>query len=250
MLVPRALPDQSDAAVATDPCSWWSSDHHEGRIIVKKTTKVYAGAGGALMLASLALAGGLANANAADTSSKQASGVHLHAHLNPLNNSGARGNSDVVFHGHRAHVDVDAYRLARNLPHAEHIHFGAEARHECPSVFDDRNGDFRLNTTDGLPAYGPIRKSLTTRGDTSPDSALAVTRFPTAPKGAIHYDRRINFSSAAVARAIRTGKGVIVIHGIDYNNNGKYDFKSAGRSDLDRRLPAEATDPALCGVLR
>jgi hypothetical protein len=87
-------------------------------------------------------------------------------------------------------------------------------------------------------------------GDTSPDSALAVDRFPTAPRGAVHYDRRINFSSAAVARAIKSGKGVIEIHGIDYNNNGKYYFKSASKSDLDPSLPAEATDPALCGVLR
>jgi hypothetical protein len=214
---------------------------------MKKTTRAYAGAGGVALLASLALAGSLGNANA-DTSS-QASGAELHAHLDPLNNSGTRGNADVVFHGLRAHVDLDAYGLARNLPHAEHIHFGAEARHECPSVFDDTNGDFRLNTSEGLPAYGPIKKSLTTKGDTSPASALAVDRFPTAPKGAIHYDRRINFSAAAVARAIKNGKGVIVIHGIDYNDNGKYDFASAGKSDLDPTLPAEATDPALCGVI-
>ena len=40
----------------------------------------------------------------------------------------------------------------------------------------------------------------------------------------------------------------MVIHGIDYNHNGKYDF-SAGKSDLDPSLPAEATDPAACGVL-
>jgi hypothetical protein len=203
----------------------------------------------AALLASMALAGSLASANA-DTSSSEADGAHLHAHLNPLNNAGTRGNSDVVVNGLRAHVDIDAYGLARNLPHAEHIHFGAEARHECPSVFDDKNGDFRLSTTEGAPAYGPIKASLTTKGDTSPASALAVDRFPTAPKGAIHYNRSIDFSSAAVARAIKNGKGVIVIHGIDYNNNGTYDFMSAGKSDLDPSLPAEATDPALCGVLR
>ena len=216
---------------------------------MKNATKVYAGAGGALMLASIALSGSYVTANA-DSSSTQASGVHLDAHLNPLNNSGTRGHSDVEFHGRHAHVDIDAYGLARNLPHAEHIHFGADARHECPNVFDDANGDFRLTTSDGAAAYGPIKKSLTTRGDTSPASALAVDRFPTAPQGAIHYDRSITFSSAAVAHAIKNGKGVIVIHGIDYNDNGKYDFKSAGKSDLDPKLPAEATDPALCGVLR
>jgi hypothetical protein len=216
---------------------------------MKKTTRAYVGAGSALLLASMVLAGTLASADA-DTSSQRSSGAHLHAHLNPLNNAGTRGKADVVFHGRRAHVHIDAYGLARNLPHAEHLHFGADARHECPSVFDDTNGDFRLTTTEGAPAYGPIKKSLTTRGDTSPASALAVDRFPTAPGGAIHYDRNITFNSAAVARAIKHGKGVIVIHGVDYNNNGKYDFASAGKSDLDPSLPAEATDPALCGVLR
>jgi hypothetical protein len=215
---------------------------------MKKSTRAYAGAGSVALLASLALAGSLGNANA-DTS-KEASGGELHAHLDPLNNSGTRGNAEVVVNGLRAHVDLNAYGFAPNLPHAEHIHFGAEARHECPSVFDDTNRDFRLNTSEGLPAYGPIVASLTTKGDTSPASALAVNRFPTAPRGAIHYDRSINFSAAAVARAIKNGKGVIVIHGIDYNNNGKYDFASAGKSDLDPTLPAEATDPALCGVLR
>jgi hypothetical protein len=33
-------------------------------------------------------------------------------------------------------------------------------------------------------------------------------------------------------------------------HNGRYDFKSAGKSDLDPSLPAEVTDPALCGVNR
>ena len=91
--------------------------------------------------------------------------------------------------------------------------------------------------------------SLTTRGDTSPASALAVDRFSTAPKGKIHYHRVIT-TSKAVSRAISRGEGVLVIHGVDYNNNGKYDFASAGASELDPNLPAEATDPAVCGVLR
>jgi hypothetical protein len=106
-------------------------------------------------------------------------------------------------------------------------------------VFDNTNNDFRLTTTEGAPAYGPIKKSLTTRGDTSPASALAVNRFPTAPRGAIHYNRTINFHAKAVARGIKNGKGVIVIHGIDYSQNGKYDFHSAGKSDLDPSLPAD-----------
>ena len=37
---------------------------------------------------------------------------------------------------------------------------------------------------------------------------------------------------------------------MDYNGNGMYDFDSAGASELDPSLPAEATDPAVCGVLK
>ena len=35
----------------------------------------------------------------------------------------------------------------------------------------------------------------------------------------------------------------------DANGNGSYDFDGAGASELDAGLPAEATDPAVCGVL-
>ena len=123
---------------------------------------------------------------------------------------------------------------------------------ECPDwcIYIDSHKETIPATTEGAPAYGPVITSLTITGDTSPASVLAVDRFPTAPRGAIHYDRSINFNSRAVARAIKHGKGVIVIHGVDYNHNGTYDFASAGKSDLDPSLPAEATDPALCGVLR
>jgi hypothetical protein len=89
--------------------------------------------------------------------------------------------------------------------------------------------------------------SLTTRGDTSPESVLAVDRYPAAQR--LDYARRITFDSGAVARAVRGGRGVVVIHGVDYNGNGEYDFES-GASDLDASLPAEATDPAVCAVLR
>ena len=218
---------------------------------MNRRSKIYTGLSSVALVGSLAVAG-VAGTGAASASNAASSGggAHLHAQLNPLNNSGAFGNSDVRFRGTKAHVDIDAYRLLKGMPHAQHIHFGKEARHECPTAFDDKNNDFRLTTTDGAPAYGPIRKSLTTKGDYSPASALAVKRFPTANKGQEHYDRTINFSGDALRRAIKNGKGVVVIHGLDYNGNGKYDFRAAGKSELDPSLPAEATDPAVCGVLK
>lgn len=206
--------------------------------------------GGGLALAAVAgLVAGLGATGSTATASPFEPGIQTKANLVSLNNSGVRGISEVTVDGRRLDVSVDARRLVREMPHAQHIHFGAKARHECPTVRDDDNGDFRLNTAEGLPAYGPVRVSLTKRGDTSADSTLAVKRYPTAPNGEIHYDREIT-TTDRIARGIRRGNAVVVIHGADYNHNKRYDFDSAGKSELDPALPAEATDPVACGVLR
>ena len=213
--------------------------------------KTKTAAGGAALFASAALAATLIPGSAvAHGNDDGARPEAAHARLNSLNNSGATGRAEVHAGFRRLHIEVDARGVVKGLPHAMHIHFGAEARHECPTAaMDDSNRDFRLTTSEGVPAYGPVRVSLTTTGDTSPASALAVDRFATAPRGQIHYDRTTK-TQRQVVRAIQHGKAVVVIHGVDYNGNGRYDFESAGRSDLDPSLPAEATDPATCGVLR
>lgn len=211
--------------------------------------KLSAAIGGLVLAGSLG-AVGMQAGNATEAARVASGPVQLDATLNPLNDSGATGHVNVRFDGRKAHVEIDARRLAKGLPHAQHLHFGADARNECPSVFDDDNNDHRLNVAEGVPAYGPILKSLTTSGDTSPKSGLAVDRFPTTPKGVEDYERTIKFAPGAVLRAIKGGKGVIVIHGVDHNGNGVYDFDGAGASELAPSVPAEATDPALCGVLR
>lgn len=201
---------------------------------------------------SLSVVGGVAistGMSAANTTSGAAGSTGTHAALRPLNNAAASGQAQVVVSGNNLQVVLQARRLLKGMPHAQHIHFGAQARNECPNVRDDDNHDHRINTVEGIPAYGPVRVSLTKRGDTSPDSTLAVNRFPTAPEGKVAYSRTISVSDR-LAERIAAGKAVIVVHGIDYNRNGKYDFRAAGASELDPSLPAEATDPALCGVLR
>jgi hypothetical protein len=213
--------------------------------------KLYAGLGGMLLAGTVGVVGIQASsATESDKTRTSARAVTLDANLTSLNDSGATGKAHVEFKGRKAHVRIDARRLAKGLPHAQHLHFGADARNECPNVFDDANNDLRINVAEGVPDYGPILKSLTTKGDTSPRSGLAINRFPTTPKGVEKYERTISFAPGAVTRAIKGGKGVIVIHGVDHNGNGTYDFEGAGASELDPTLPAEATDPALCGVLR
>jgi hypothetical protein len=171
------------------------------------------------------------------------------ANLAPVALNGVTGSGTAMasVHGTTLTVTMAADGLLADAPHAAHIHFGAEARHECPTATDDTSGDGTLNTTEGGPAYGGIVVSLTKTGDTSPASGLAVDRFDTAPGGKIAYQRGSIEVAPEVAQAIVDGKSVVVIHGVDHDGNGTY--SGATPSDLDPSLPTEATDPALCGVL-
>lgn len=171
------------------------------------------------------------------------------ANLQPVALSGvdASGTAMVQVSGTRITVTMAATGLLPDNPHAAHIHFSDEALHECPVAGDDTDGSGTLNTTEGDPAYGAVQVSLTTTGDTSADSVLAVDRFDTAPGGDISYERGSIDVAPEIATAIAAGESVLVVHGVDYNDTGKYDGKA--KSDLDPKLPTEATDPALCGVL-
>ena len=170
-----------------------------------------------------------------------------HASLRPVNDHNASGQAFVDVKGNRIMVTMAARGLLAGQPHAAHIHFGAEARHECPVMADDTDRNHHISTTEGVPAYGPVVVSLTTVGPTDPGSALAIDRFDTAPGGKLQYERGSIKVSHTVARAIESGEAVVVVHGVDYNHTAAYD--AGGPSDLDPSLPAEATDPAICGVL-
>lgn len=199
-------------------------------------TKAVVAAPAMSLIALMALA---SPASAADGSTQ--------AQLQPLNDSRASGTAMVTVSGNKLTVKLASQGLLADQPHAAHIHFAAEARHECPTAKDDTNGDGHINTTEGEPAYGEVVVSLTKTGDTSPDSVLAVNRFDTAPGGTINYERGSIQVNDEVAQAVADGEAVVVVHGVDYNGTGKYDGKT--KSDLDPKLPTEATDPALCGTL-
>ena len=171
----------------------------------------------------------------------------VHANLTSLNNSGVTGTATVTVSGNKLDASIDATGLLADAPHAAHIHFGETALHECPTQAAD-GGDGQLTTGEGLRFYGPVVVSFTTSGDTSAASVLAIDRYSTAPGGVIDYDRNAIKTRRAVAKAVAAGEGVVVLHGVDYNDSGAYDF-GAGVSDLDSSLPAEATDLAACGVL-
>jgi hypothetical protein len=178
---------------------------------------------------------------------KHEQGEHFKAHLKALNRSGAEGHAILEKEGtKKIETEIHSHGLAPKLPHAQHIHGFKKAVSECPTLAAS-GSDNLITTVEGLPSYGPIQVSLTTTGDTSPNSALAVDRFPVAnAKGSVEYERTFSVS-AKVAKNL--GKMAIVQHGVDLNDNGRYDFKAAGKSELDPSLPQEATLPATCGVI-
>ncbi len=145
-----------------------------------------------------------------------------------------------------AYVHVEG--AAPGLVHAQHIH--GIGMHACPTIHADTNHDGLISTTEGQPAYGPIVVSLTTTGDTSPASGLAVSRFPTAnANGSYTYVRWLHVGTdIPMSVANNLDSFHIVVHGIDTNHNGMYDF-SKGASDLDPSLPQEATVPTACGLI-
>jgi len=170
--------------------------------------------------------------------------VSYEATLNPItaNNVTGSGTAWVTVTGDSAEVKVQVSGLLDGVPHAQHIHI--DALGQCPSAAQQHNGQASINVADGAPFYGAIGTSLTNAGDTSPAAGLAVTEFPST--GSYTYTRTFDLDPNVVAN-LEKGTAVLVVHGVDYNNNGKYD-DVLGASELDPSLPAEATDPALCGA--
>jgi hypothetical protein len=199
-----------------------------------------------LSLVSVAFANG-GGSDDRDEYGKHEQGEHYKAHLKALNRSGAEGYAMLEKKGNKkVETEIHTKGLAPKLPHAQHIHGFKKALSECPTLALSGR-DNLITTVEGVPAYGPIQVSLTTKGDTSPKSGLAVDRFPVAnAKGTVGYERTL-MVSADVAKNL--GKKAIVQHGVDLNDNGRYDFKAAGKSELDPSLPQEATIPATCGVI-
>jgi protein kinase-like protein len=165
----------------------------------------------------------------------------------PANRVRGVGEVKITLKGTTAKVHLTARGLLNGFSHAMHIHAGAKG--QCPpgSAAQVHNGFLSMTTKDGAPFYGHPITSLTKTGDTSKKSFLDFTRFPA--DGDITYDRTIPLDPVDAATIRQGGSAVVVIHGIDYNRSKSYDFSALDRSDLDRKLPAEETAPALCGAL-
>jgi hypothetical protein len=182
-----------------------------------------------------------------DDGSAQPSGPQATGDLAPVptNHVDGVGDATVRLAGTVATVSVRTSGLLQ-APHAMHIHAGELGRCPPASAAKEHGGHRSISTVNGIPFYGPPVVALTTRGDTSRNSILAFRRFPSTAR--IRYTRSIDVGPVVAAR-IRNDNAVLVVHGIDYNRNGIYDFSAVDHSDLKPSLPGETTAPALCGAL-
>lgn len=168
------------------------------------------------------------------------------ADLQSLNDSGVTGTATVELTGDRSvTVTIETSGYTGENPHAQHFHIGGN--NECPG--EDEAGDDELITTaEGAPAYGEVRVSLTTDGDVSADSALAVERFPTPDAdGTITYERTFDLPEGVTADDI--SQAVVVQHGLASLGGDEAAYDGEQESSLDPSLPLEATIPAACGPL-
>ncbi|MFB6806224.1 hypothetical protein [Streptomyces sp. NPDC056387] len=176
------------------------------------------------------------------------SGKAYQIDLAQLNDSGSRGTAMLSIKGNQLTVQIESEGMVPGSPSAQHLH-GSTNGHDfqCPDATDDTNRDGILSNTEATVDYGNINISLTTSGDTKATSGLAVDRMPVANKqGKLSYKRTITVSQDVVDHIQDLH---IVQHGIDRNKNGKYDFEGAGKSELDPKLPQEATAPTNCGMV-
>jgi hypothetical protein len=201
---------------------------------------------GAAVVVVLLSSGSSSNKSVA-SSSTTAAGQHLAAVASPVptNRVTGHGNAILVLNGDVATVTLTTVGLLNGWPHLIHIH--ADGEGTCPPASAARlhNGHLAISTGNGIKFYGPPLVSLTLTGDTSAKSNLAFPRFPSV--GAITYKRTVTVTPA-IARLIREGNGVIVVHGIDYDGSGTYD-EVLGPSDLSPQFTGDSTAPALCGQL-
>jgi len=179
------------------------------------------------------------------------------AQLRGSNNSGVTGTATLTATddgGLRVVIHADGF--VPDQPHAQHIHGAMTGMgFMCPTMADDTDGDGLLTNEEASGEYGSIMMALTTRGDASPSSGLALERMPVADSsGHLDYDRTFRADQVPSGLLEDLEHVHIVQHGIDVNGNGRYDIDGAGVSTFAQNLgvdnvPEEATDPASCGVV-
>ena len=162
----------------------------------------------------------------------------------PTNRVSGSGTAIVRINGDLATVTVDTNGLL-GAPHLMHIH-GGTGNCPPPAAARDHHGHLVIGAAEGDKVYGPVSASLTDQGSTSPAVYLTSNLYPAV--GNIHYQRTFQLETG-VGNLVREGLAVIVVHGIDYNGNGRYDDVLGTSGVPPSTATIEQNAPALCGPL-
>jgi hypothetical protein len=183
----------------------------------------------------------------------------VNAKLVEQNGSGVSGTVSLTALGDGGlKVVIRSQGLVPGQPHAQHIHGSAHGGHfGCPTLEkNDTDGDGVLTNEEATGEYGTVFLALTTSGGATPQDGLAVDRMPVADsKGRLDYERTLTADVVPDGLLEHLSTVHVVQHGIDANNNDKYDVEALGVSTFAEGLgmsnvPEEATDPASCGVVQ
>jgi hypothetical protein len=155
-------------------------------------------------------------------------------------------------------VVIRSEGLVPGQAHAQHIHGAAGGKHfMCATLQkNDTDRDGFLTNEEAGGEYGGVFMPLTTTGGASPQDGLDSKRMPVADsEGRVSYER--TFSADMIPDGVleHLSSVHVVQHGIDVNNNGKYDVEALGVSTFAENLGAtgvaeEETNPASCGVVQ
>jgi hypothetical protein len=183
------------------------------------------------------------------------------AKLVEQNGSGASGTATLTATNDGGlKVVIHSQGLVPGVFHPQHIHGSAHGEHfKCPTLKEaDTDGDGVITNEEGMGEYGVIFFPLTTSGGATatPKDALDPKRMPVADsEGRINYERTFPADMLPDGLLEHLSSMHVVQHGIDFNNNGKYDLDALGESTFAKNqgkagVPEEVTNPAVCGVVQ
>ena len=183
------------------------------------------------------------------------------AKLVEINGSGASGTATLTaLPDGGLKVVIHSEGMVPGVFHPQHLHGTGQGGHfHCPTLKkNDADGDGVITNEEGTGEYGAIFFPLTTSGGATatPKDALDPKRMPVADaKGRISYERTFPAEMVPDGLLEHLSTLHVVQHGIDFNDNGKYDLDALGFSTFAQKMtgkddvPEEVTNPALCGVV-
>jgi hypothetical protein len=149
-----------------------------------------------------------------------------------------------------AALGIPAAFAGAPFPHVQHIHIDGQG--QCPTASADANGDGVISTVEGHEAYGMIGTTFSTKGATDASTGTDVT---VAPGGGSFTYKRTFTMNADTSASVRSGKGVVVVHGLNPATAPKASLSTPNSLDVtlpgqSKKLALIGTAPALCGALQ